>query len=879
MADIFGKSGYDIIAYIGLQGGDKFNQDLNKAGGNVSSFGGLVSKSAVALGAAYAAMRLVGESVSVAAELEKGMANVNTVLRLTPPELEKIKDQLIGIAKETPQEINTLAKGLYDLASSGVAAADSQYALKQAAMAATAGVTTVDTAVRAGMAVINAYGLDVKDLNEVYDLQFKTVEKGVLTYEEYARAIGNVLPSAASLGVSFEDLSASIAQITLAGIDAQSATTYLARAFDEMVGKRDKWEDLGVAIFDASGNFRGMEAVIGDLAGQMEGLTTEQKKMKLETLDMREQGQKAILALVNNYGSFKEIIDETKDSHDAMAGAFKIQMDTFDAQAKLFKTELNVALEGLGSVILPALTVALRETNEAAREWSAFDWIKNAFGGAYFDAYVENAKKLFGLANYIDISKTREAVAGLSDSTREYNEVVQSLANSYGKVGDKPIIPDIAITSIEKTGKSTKDAADHVRTLHINLNNFKDDLPKITGPVESFEDALGTTTSTGLSGAMRGARSQAVLITEPIKQTGEAAETAGKKAKEASKGWADYATYIDKLASQISGGNAAVGSLVNIISTVATGAFDPITLGLQGIGFAVNALNGDNSVQLAGHHLNEMTETLRDMYQPTMDAAAALESFGSQFKSDRLDVLKQQQTLYTQLIDQMSRTSALGAEMAWDRYGDDLERVNSEIEKLTGAFSEKAKLDELSNNMEYLLSNTQQMLETFGEIDNPGLITLLNDAITASETFQGTLDPTSQAFTDIADQIQRARDLLLQISGANPDIVAPFNPFGPVEGYATGGYVPNAGLAMLHGNEFVLNSDAVSALGVPRLERFNAGDAGALGGSRAGAATVVNIIAGNTTPETWYKISDKNIQPRINTRTRKFQVQANPYAQ
>jgi len=78
----------------------------------------------------------------------------------------------------------------------------------------------------------------------------------------------------------------------------------------------------------------------------------------------------------------------------------------------------------------------------------------------------------------------------------------------------------------------------------------------------------------------------------------------------------------------------------------------------------------------------------------------------------------------------------------------------------------------------------------------------------------------------------------------------------------------------------VLTKEATASLGPMRLERLNfTGDLSSLGGARASQQTVVNIIAGNTTPETWFRVSDKHIQPRIDQRTRKFQVQANPYAE
>ena len=144
MPDIFGSTAADIVAYIGLKGVDDVNKGVDTVGGKFTSMGKNIIGVNLALGAMTAAFGLIKESVQTAAELERGMANVNTVLRLTPPELEKIKSQLLDVASETTQDINTLSEGLYDLASSGVSASDAQQALALAAKAATAGVTSVD---------------------------------------------------------------------------------------------------------------------------------------------------------------------------------------------------------------------------------------------------------------------------------------------------------------------------------------------------------------------------------------------------------------------------------------------------------------------------------------------------------------------------------------------------------------------------------------------------------------------------------------------------------------------------------------------------------------------------------------------------------------
>jgi hypothetical protein len=100
--------------------------------------------------------------------------------------------------------------------------------------------------------------------------------------------------------------------------------------------------------------------------------------------------------------------------------------------------------------------------------------------------------------------------------------------------------------------------------------------------------------------------------------------------------------------------------------------------------------------------------------------------------------------------------------------------------------------------------------------------------------------------------------------------------------YASGGHVPSTGLAMLHGNEFVLSREATAAIGTGALSNFNATlDPSVLassGGSRYGGGVVINVQAIEATPATYFKISDRYMQPRMNQRSRRFEVEENPYA-
>jgi TP901 family phage tail tape measure protein len=1083
----------DILAILKLGGVDQFNTELGKVNQKVKDGADTLAK-AVNIGIAAGAAAL-GLAVKNAAEFERKMANVNTIANLDPSGMKQLSEEVKAIAMVNPANMESLTSGLYDLVSSGVPAAESTKALALAAAAASAGLTGVDTAIRAGMANINSYGLPISELTRVFDLQFQAVNVGVLSYDQLATSIGNALPAAQNLKVPLDELYASVAQLTLSGIDSQSSTTYLGRLFSQLADPEitGKIEANGIKVWGPDGSFRGLVAVLKDMDAAVKGMTDEQRANFFNSMGFTEQSNKAMLALVGNLNGengFLATMEKMAQAPGAVNRAYQTQMETFSAQSDKFANIVKVSLIDSGNAFIPILgdIVKLANENPEATKTlaSSIGTLAVGFGalagatkgismlsGVFatlsasplgiiamgvagvaagivalntaidanqasvleeIGATSDNIEKVGQLAGTIETLRgkkelTKDETIKLKDSEKALGDMLGSvglnLDDYTGKLGSvkdsyeaiklvnltqqledlerqigteggvlNSIAAGVAVLSPALAGMISDDSVGRSGQLADRMKKIKEEIAELNKPegvaaaggnIDALGNAAaGTDGNGGAANKIKLTKEQLQALKEEVerqnyKETKEmkglgyieklqtdamAANTQIRGLTDAltkkdtgligafpevktgadnaalgigaiesaalglSKGLEVYnpklATFVDNIwkiaqdkkldKSELPGlfksiGDAAseanpkVGQLFTLLGTFAESGFNPVTLAVGGVNLLMSQLGGDGgTVHLAARSIDEMTDSLGAMYQPTMDAANALESLTSQFQSDRLDQLKNQQQMLTEAIDFIVRS--LGEELGAEplrKYRAALADVNEEIEDLTGAFSRRDMLDQLTENMEYLLENTQEMLDTFGELeDETGIVDLLNEAIAANLAFQATLDPTSQAFADIADQIQRARDLLAEINGeagalpeaapgvpeapADEDIPTGAAPAPTGDRYALGGYVPRTGLATLHADEFVLTREATAALGASRLTDFNASlDPAVLAGgsaaTRAQQQTVVNIIAGNTTPETWFRVSDKHIQPRIDQRTRKFQVKANPYAE
>ena len=174
--------------------------------------------------------------------VEQSYAAVNTMLGAGEDAYDDYHKEVQRLITELPiagGETEALA-GLYQVLSAGIeSGADATAVLESAMKASVAGMTSTEVAVDALTSVINAYGLTGEDATAVSDVLFTAVQRGKLTFESLNAAIGPVVAIAAQVGVGLEQVAASMAPLTKAGLQSDVAGTALkAATMSRAVGRR-----------------------------------------------------------------------------------------------------------------------------------------------------------------------------------------------------------------------------------------------------------------------------------------------------------------------------------------------------------------------------------------------------------------------------------------------------------------------------------------------------------------------------------------------------------------------------------------------------------------------------------------------------------------
>ncbi|MEW2046637.1 phage tail tape measure protein [Streptomyces sp. NPDC005476] len=356
----------------GLVGG------LRTAAGQVTAFGGQVrrvdgdlnalaarserTRRAMTTGFTVMGVALGGAfvmGVRSAIELEKHMANVMTISKeINSTNIGHFTDQIVELSTQLPQSAAQLAEGLYQVVSTGFDGADAMTILRVAARGAAAGLTTTETSARALLGVLKAYGMDASQASDVMDVMFQTVNYGVVSFDELAQQLGDVVPMAAAAGVKFEDISSALAAVTLSGIPAAEGVTALNMLLTRMMKPTQELSNM----------IKGFGYESAAAALQQDGLYVVMQKVRNATGGSADQlvpllrdirAVRAALALSaadgKNYAATYQGISQEVERAGATQKAYAIQMDTTAGQWSLFQNQVQALGIDMARVLLPAL--------------------------------------------------------------------------------------------------------------------------------------------------------------------------------------------------------------------------------------------------------------------------------------------------------------------------------------------------------------------------------------------------------------------------------------------------------------------------------------------------------------------------------------------
>ncbi|MFI3228332.1 MAG: phage tail tape measure protein, partial [Clostridia bacterium] len=352
-------------------------QSLNNAGSVAKKSMAIATTAVVALGTA---------ATMVGKEFESSMAMVSTLFGDVNVDVDNLNNSVLALSSSSGYAAKELADSLYNALSAGVVVTEDMSEamdfMEQSTKLAIGAGAELGDVVDAQTSILNAYKLGVEETDTVQKILMQTQNKGKTTVAELSASIANVIPTAAALGVEFDQVGAALATMTAQGTDTSKATTQLntllaelgkegtvassilydltGSSFQELTAQGKDLSDvlnlLTVNLSKDSQAISQMMNVVNTATG--ENYTFEESLAQLglsasdvegELLNMFgsvEAGKAALSLAGSNSETFKENLEAMGTSADVVGDAYDTMTDTVDHQlSRLVENVKNAGIK------------------------------------------------------------------------------------------------------------------------------------------------------------------------------------------------------------------------------------------------------------------------------------------------------------------------------------------------------------------------------------------------------------------------------------------------------------------------------------------------------------------------------------------------------
>jgi TP901 family phage tail tape measure protein len=388
---------------------------------------------------------LLRESVGSAIQFQTAIAEIRTIAPRVGGSFQELASETAEFSKTFNIPLPQVTEGLYETISNQFAGLAERAQIMESSMKlARVAVMDFGDANRLITSTLNAYGMAFSEADSVAAKFFTTINLGQIRGKELADTLGTVTPIAAQLGVSFDELNASIISMTIGGLDAHQTMTGLRAAMSDLIKPSEEmqkvlrglgfsspeqiiaakgWQGALQAIADASDNMASkMGKSLDNVRGLTAGLRLTQSGAKAVQEAMEALAQSTPEALQKTFEEFRTT-DVEKLLHEINALKVTLTQDFGTALVQVLGMLMEFAggADNLSAAIQAIAVAALPAAGALAGLATAFLVLHTAAGpvGWAILAVTAAISTMLGVAAY----RTASAINAIR---REANEARQA---------------------------------------------------------------------------------------------------------------------------------------------------------------------------------------------------------------------------------------------------------------------------------------------------------------------------------------------------------------------------------------------------------------------------------------------------------------------
>ena len=421
----------------------KGNTSKAKTGFDSLSSAVSACKTALAsIGVGFAVDKIVkglSEAYNEATKLDEKLRGASTLYGSVAVDQSKLAENLKSISVQTGESLEVLGQTVYDAMSAGVQPtedmADVLKVVSASSKLAKAGFTDTNTAMRASLSVINAYGMDIENVSKVSDILLNTQNLGVTTVGELSNALSKVTPVASAFGVSIENVTSALALMTKQGTNTEVASTGLSAILSEL-GKSgttasDNLQKASQSAGLAETSFKGLlfsGKSLGDILDIMADYAEQNNLSLVDMFSSIEAGKSALQITNAGAEEFNKTLDSMETASGLVSDSFEKmitpseRLDSAIASLKVTIGEkFKPAIDSAKTAVADIITKMLGQETKAEDLDTALSTLNKTLED-YALAQDEAKKKTDALNLSLEMTTKLNATVALKDLTDSWKQ-------------------------------------------------------------------------------------------------------------------------------------------------------------------------------------------------------------------------------------------------------------------------------------------------------------------------------------------------------------------------------------------------------------------------------------------------------------------------
>lgn len=376
-------------------------------------------------------------AVNEAVQFEKALTEIQSIAPTT--DMQALAKSLLDVSSAWGVDKITAANAQYDIMSSGITDAGEAFKVFEGAakLAVATGAQTSETA-KTITAAINAWGMSASDVGQVMDSLAITTQDGVVRMSELGPVFGQVAATAASAGVTLQELNSGIAALTLGGTPAAQAGTQLKAV---IAGLLKPSEELAAAFKAQAGESTASYLASNGLAKTLEVLKVVTKGSAEETSRLfgSQEAVAGLLPLITTQSdNFTKSLAKqnaaiteggkvTQDMADIMSQSASFQMNKLSESITNVTTELGMNFTGVLAGAAKVLNEFVDSIATFVRDNEAgFKRVSDAVSG-FITSFAEITKAI------VQSEEFKAVLSGLKDIATATFDALKEAASTYSE--------------------------------------------------------------------------------------------------------------------------------------------------------------------------------------------------------------------------------------------------------------------------------------------------------------------------------------------------------------------------------------------------------------------------------------------------------------